>query len=65
MLIFLDSEKKEVRRLAAWGIINIVKVTWLEDCNRAKKEMKVSPLHVATELLMKGMEEPYLVVFES
>ncbi|CAL4985386.1 unnamed protein product [Urochloa decumbens] len=45
--------KKEVRRLAAWGVINVVKVAWLEDCNRAKKELKVSPTHVATELLLK------------
>ncbi|CAM0151749.1 unnamed protein product [Urochloa decumbens] len=48
-----EDEKKEVRRLAAWGVINVVKVTWLEDCNRAKKEVKVSPTHVATELLLK------------
>lgn len=56
VLICLDSEKKEVRHLAAWGVINIVKVKWLEDCNRAKKEVKVSPMHIATELLLKGME---------
>uniref|UniRef100_A0A0A9DVV1 BRCT domain-containing protein n=1 Tax=Arundo donax TaxID=35708 RepID=A0A0A9DVV1_ARUDO len=48
-----EDEKKEVRRLAAWGVINIVKVTWLEDCNRAKKEVKVSSSHVATGLLSK------------
>lgn len=60
VLICLDREKKEVRRLAAWGVINIVKVTWLEDCNKAKKEVKVSPMHIATELLLKGMEPPDL-----
>lgn len=54
VLFCLGSEKKEVRRLAAWGVINVVKVTWLEDCNIAKKEVKVSPSHVATELLLKG-----------
>jgi len=54
VLFCLGSEKKEVRRLAAWGVINVVKVTWLEDCNRAKKEVKVSPTHMATELLLKG-----------
>ncbi|OQU83056.1 hypothetical protein SORBI_3005G068800 [Sorghum bicolor] len=52
-----DDEKKEVRCLAAWGVINIVKVTWLEDCNRAKKEVKVSPMHIATELLLKGFSQ--------
>ncbi|KAG1369945.1 putative NAD kinase 2, chloroplastic [Cocos nucifera] len=44
-------EKKEVRRLAAWGVINMVKSTWLEECDRAKKELPVSPRHIASELL--------------
>uniref|UniRef100_A0A0E0BG95 BRCT domain-containing protein n=1 Tax=Oryza glumipatula TaxID=40148 RepID=A0A0E0BG95_9ORYZ len=48
-----EEEKKEVRRLAAWGVINVVKATWLEDCNKAKKEVKVSPSYVANELLAK------------
>lgn len=52
-----DDEKKEVRHLAAWGVINIVKVKWLEDCNRAKKEVKVSPMHIATDLLLKGFSQ--------
>ncbi|WVZ53758.1 hypothetical protein U9M48_004659 [Paspalum notatum var. saurae] len=52
-----DDEKKEVRRLAASGVINIVKVTWLEECNRVKKEVKVSPTHVATELLLRGFPQ--------
>ncbi|CAL4994372.1 unnamed protein product [Urochloa decumbens] len=58
-----EDEKKEVRRLAAWGVINVVKVTWLEDCNRAKKEVKVSPTHVATELLLK--EFPHVTMEKS
>ncbi|KAJ1274902.1 hypothetical protein BS78_05G095500 [Paspalum vaginatum] len=52
-----DDEKKEVRRLAASGVINIVKVTWLEECNRVKKEVKVSPTHVATEFLLRGFPQ--------
>lgn len=52
-----EDEKKEVRCLASWGVINVVKVTWLEDCNRAKKEVKVSPTHVATELLLKEFSQ--------
>lgn len=44
-----------MRRLAAWGVINVVKATWLEDCNKAKKEVKVSPSYVANELLAKGI----------
>uniref|UniRef100_A0ACD6A4A3 Uncharacterized protein n=1 Tax=Avena sativa TaxID=4498 RepID=A0ACD6A4A3_AVESA len=48
-----EEEKKEVRRLAAWGVINVVKVTWLEDCNRTKMEVKVSTPHLANDLLSK------------
>lgn len=64
MLIFLSREKKEVRRLAAWGVINVVKVTWLEDCNKTKTEVKVSAAHLASELLSKGTEASDLVVFQ-
>lgn len=48
-----EEEKKEVRRLAAWGVINVVKVTWLEDCNKTKTEVKVSTVHLASDLLSK------------
>ncbi|XP_024310454.1 DNA topoisomerase 2-binding protein 1 isoform X3 [Brachypodium distachyon] len=58
-----DREKKEVRRLAAWGVINVVKVTWLEDCNKAKKEVKVSATHLASDLLLK--EFPFLSMDKS
>ncbi|KAM0908938.1 hypothetical protein ACQ4PT_015124 [Festuca glaucescens] len=58
-----EEEKKEVRRLAAWGVINVVKVTWLEDCNKTKTEVKVSTAHLASDLLSKefsflGMDKP-------
>ncbi|VAH93641.1 unnamed protein product [Triticum turgidum subsp. durum] len=58
----LSREKKEVRRLAAWGVINVVKAKWLEDCNKIKTEVKVSTAHLASELLSKefpfvGMEK--------
>ncbi|XP_008781616.2 DNA topoisomerase 2-binding protein 1-A isoform X2 [Phoenix dactylifera] len=46
-----EVEKREVRRLAAWGVINVVKSTWLEECDQAKKEVPVSPRHIASELL--------------
>lgn len=50
------SEKKEVRRLAVWGVINVVKATWLEECDQAKKELAVSTKHLASELLFsKGV----------
>jgi topoisomerase (DNA) II binding protein 1 len=64
MFICLSREKKEVRRLAAWGVINVVKVTWLEDCNKTKTEAKVSTAHLANDLLSKGMDTSYLVVFQ-
>ncbi|ONK57609.1 uncharacterized protein A4U43_C09F2240 [Asparagus officinalis] len=44
-------EKREVRRLAAWGVIHVVKSSWLEECDRTKKELSVSSRHVAVELL--------------
>ncbi|MQM03934.1 hypothetical protein Taro_036722 [Colocasia esculenta] len=47
-----DNEKKEVRRLAAWGVINVVKTAWLEDCEQMKKEVPVSQRHVACDLLL-------------
>jgi topoisomerase (DNA) II binding protein 1 len=64
MFICLSREKKEVRRLAAWGVINVVKVTWLEDCNKTKKEVKVSTAHLASDLLSKGTDASYLIVFQ-
>ena len=63
MFICLSREKKEVRRLASWGVINVAKVTWLEDCNKTKTEVKVSTAHLASGLLSKGMDASYLVVF--
>ncbi|XP_020107037.1 DNA topoisomerase 2-binding protein 1-A isoform X2 [Ananas comosus] len=47
-----EVEKKEVRRLASWGIINVVKATWLEECDQVKTEVTVSSRHIASELLL-------------
>lgn len=50
------SEKKEVRSLAAFGIIHVVRTTWLEDCAREKKEIHVDQRHIAHDLLLpKGL----------
>lgn len=46
------SEKKEVRSLAAFGIIHVVRATWLEDCDRGKKEIPVYERHIAQDLLL-------------
>lgn len=46
-----------MRRLAAWGVINVVKATWLEECDLAKRELPVSLRHVVSDMLPpKGMQ---------
>ncbi|KAI9097870.1 hypothetical protein K1719_025641 [Acacia pycnantha] len=47
-----EIEKKDVRSLAALGIIYVVKTTWLEDCDREKKEVPVLKRHIAHDLLL-------------
>ncbi|XP_042507747.1 DNA topoisomerase 2-binding protein 1-A-like isoform X2 [Macadamia integrifolia] len=47
-----ESEKKEVRGYAALGVIYVVRTSWLEDCDREKREVPVSQRHVASELLL-------------
>ncbi|KAI4337857.1 hypothetical protein L6164_016226 [Bauhinia variegata] len=47
-----ETEKKDVRSLAALGVIYVVKTTWLEDCDREKKEVPVLKRHVANDLLL-------------
>ncbi|XP_078433783.1 transcription coactivator isoform X2 [Wolffia australiana] len=47
-----ETEKKEVRHLAAYGVINVVKAVWLEDCEAMKKEVPVSQRHSACDLLL-------------
>ncbi|KAJ4965475.1 hypothetical protein NE237_017324 [Protea cynaroides] len=47
-----ESEKKEVRGHAALGVIYAVRASWLEDCDRVKREVPVSLRHVASDLLL-------------
>ncbi|PKA66789.1 BRCT domain-containing protein [Apostasia shenzhenica] len=47
-----EIEKKEVRSLAAWGVISVVKAIWLEECDLAKRELPVSPRHIVSELMI-------------
>ncbi|GMN45524.1 hypothetical protein TIFTF001_014708 [Ficus carica] len=47
-----EIEKKEVRGLAAFGIIHVVRTTWLEDCDREKKQIPVYQRHNAQDLLL-------------
>ncbi|CAN0928417.1 DNA topoisomerase 2-binding protein 1 [Linum grandiflorum] len=46
-----EDEKKELRSLAASGVINVVSTTWLEDCDREKREIPVLGQHMAFDLL--------------
>ncbi|KAE9446523.1 hypothetical protein C3L33_21598, partial [Rhododendron williamsianum] len=47
-----EIEKKEVRGLAALGVIYVVRTTWLEDCDHEKKEVPVQRRHIAYDLLL-------------
>lgn len=47
-----QNEIKEIRSLAAFGVINIVKMSWLEDCTLKKKEVPVLQSHIAYDLLL-------------
>ena len=46
-------EIKEIRSLAAFGVISIVKTSWLEECIKRKKEVPVSQGHIAYDLLLQ------------
>ncbi|KAH6769080.1 hypothetical protein C2S51_014416 [Perilla frutescens var. frutescens] len=46
------NEIKEIRSLAAFGVINIVKTSWLEECTLKKKEVPVLQGHIAYDLLL-------------
>ncbi|XP_057505159.1 uncharacterized protein LOC130788492 isoform X1 [Actinidia eriantha] len=47
-----EIEKKEVRALAALGVIYVVGTMWLEDCDHEKKEVPVLRRHIAYNLLL-------------
>ncbi|KAL4596130.1 hypothetical protein ACB092_12G142000 [Castanea dentata] len=47
-----EIEKKEVRSLAALGVIYVVKPTWLADCDCEKKEIPVLQRYIAYDLLL-------------
>ncbi|KAL0413648.1 UNVERIFIED_CONTAM: hypothetical protein Sradi_1566500 [Sesamum radiatum] len=45
-------EIKEVRSVAAFGVIYVVKTAWLEECTFKKKEVPVLKSHIAYDLLL-------------
>uniref|UniRef100_A0A0V0IWY0 Putative DNA topoisomerase 2-binding protein 1-like n=1 Tax=Solanum chacoense TaxID=4108 RepID=A0A0V0IWY0_SOLCH len=47
-----ENEIKELRNLAALGVIHVVKSGWLEDCDRENKEVPVLRKHIAYDLLL-------------
>ncbi|KAL2478362.1 transcription coactivator [Forsythia ovata] len=47
-----EIEIKEVRSLAAIGVIHVVKTTWLQECCCEKKEIPVLQRHIAYDLLL-------------
>ncbi|XP_057790006.1 uncharacterized protein LOC131006872 [Salvia miltiorrhiza] len=47
-----ENEIKEIRSLAAFGVISIVKTSWLEECTIKKKEVPVFQGHIAYDLLL-------------
>ncbi|XP_020679576.1 DNA topoisomerase 2-binding protein 1 isoform X1 [Dendrobium catenatum] len=47
-----ESEKKEIRRLAVSGVINVVNATWLEESDQAKRELPVSSRHIFSALMI-------------
>ncbi|KAK3005313.1 hypothetical protein RJ639_016640, partial [Escallonia herrerae] len=47
-----ETEKKEVRALAALGVIYVVRSIWLEECDYGKKEIPVLRKHMALDLTL-------------
>ncbi|KAK9162399.1 hypothetical protein Syun_003301 [Stephania yunnanensis] len=46
------SEKKELKRLAALGVIHVVRAIWLEDCDSEKKEVPVTQGHTVSDIFL-------------
>ncbi|XP_045806008.1 DNA topoisomerase 2-binding protein 1-A isoform X2 [Trifolium pratense] len=47
-----EMEKKDVRSIAALGVVYVVKTSWLEDCDRQKKQVPVLRRHIACDLVL-------------
>ncbi|VYS51306.1 unnamed protein product [Arabidopsis thaliana] len=47
-----ESEKREARSVAASGVIQVVIPSWLEDCDREKKEIPVHNIYTANHLIL-------------
>lgn len=61
VIFYFPRERKEVRRYASWGVINVVRTIWLEDCDRERKEIPVTERHVVSDVLLpKGVGYIYI-----
>ncbi|XP_010539678.1 PREDICTED: DNA topoisomerase 2-binding protein 1-A isoform X2 [Tarenaya hassleriana] len=47
-----EGEKRQARRVAASGIIQVVTTGWLEDCDRGRKEIPVHKKYTAHNLIL-------------
>ncbi|KAL1214562.1 BRCT domain-containing protein [Cardamine amara subsp. amara] len=47
-----ESEKREARSVAASGVIHVVTPSWLEDCDREKKEIPIHKIYTAHNLIL-------------
>ncbi|RHN77893.1 putative BRCT domain-containing protein [Medicago truncatula] len=47
-----EMEKKDVRSIAAQSVIFVVKTSWLEDCDRQKRQVPVLGRHTANDLVL-------------
>ncbi|XP_038898756.1 DNA topoisomerase 2-binding protein 1 isoform X2 [Benincasa hispida] len=60
-----EMEKKEVRDIAASGVIHVVRANWLEDCDRQKKEIPILGRHMAyDELIPKASSKTSTIVMD-
>eukprot|EP01018_Ginkgo_biloba_P019691 Gb_04893 [translate_table: standard] len=51
------SEMKEIRKLAVWGVTNVVNRIWLEDCTQQRREVTVTQRHIIPEkVLLQGWD---------
>ncbi|XP_016899871.2 uncharacterized protein LOC103487611 isoform X2 [Cucumis melo] len=60
-----EMEKKEVRDIAASGVVHVVRTNWLEDCDRQKKEIPILGRHMAyDELIPKASSKMSTIVID-
>jgi topoisomerase (DNA) II binding protein 1 len=51
-----ESNMKEIRQLAMWGVVHILQPGWLEECTRQRREVEPELYRVPQNLLLQGKE---------